>query len=86
MNPTKLNDYENSGIEAAAEATISDVVESVLQHLWKSGVRDLEALNSENFENILTGLSVSPEYREALRKTFLAYGQHVRTALTNLRD
>lgn len=86
MNPTKLEETETSALDTAAEKTISDVFDAVLQVLWGEGIRDLEAMNGDNYPVIMGKVAASTEYREALRKTFLAYGQNVRMALTNMKD
>lgn len=86
MNPTKLIETEAEALDAAAAKTIEDVFDAALQILWGEGIRDLEAMNGDNYPVILGKIAASPDYREALRKTFLAYGQNVRTALTNMKD
>lgn len=86
MNPMKLVETEAQALDAAAAQTMGDVMDAVFTQLWAHGVRDLEALNSENFGKIQADIAGSADYREALRKTFLAYGQNVRTALTNIKD
>jgi hypothetical protein len=43
-------------------------------------------MNGDNYPVILKKIAESADYREAIRKTFLAYGQNVRTALTNFKD
>lgn len=86
MNPVKLVETEAQALDAAAAQTIEDVFDAALQILWGEGIRDLEAMNGENYPVILGKIAQSPEYREAIRKTFLTYGQNIRTALTNVRD
>lgn len=86
MNPTKLVETEAQALDAAAAKTISDVVDAMLTQLWAHGIRDLEAMNSNVFEKVLADMAKSPDYREALRQTFLAYGHNIRTALTNIKD
>lgn len=86
MNPTKLIETEAQALDAATASTIEDVFDAALQILWGEGIRDLEAMNGDNYPKILAKIAQSPDYREAMRKTFLAYGQNVRTALTNLKD
>jgi hypothetical protein len=86
MNPMKLIETEAQALDAAAGQTIEDVFDAVLQVLWGEGIRDLEAMNGENYPSIMSKIAQSPDYQEAIRKTFLAYGQNVRTALTNIRD
>lgn len=86
MNPTKLVETEAQALDAAAAQTIADVFDAAMQILWGEGIRDLEAMNGDNYPVILKKIAESGDYREAIRKTFLAYGQNVRTALTNLKD
>lgn len=85
MNPAKLVETEAQALDAAAAQTVEDVFDAALQILWAEGVRDLEAMNGDNYPVILAKIAHSTDYHEALRKTFLAYGQHVRTALTNMK-
>jgi hypothetical protein len=86
MNPTKLSETEAQALDSAAAQTMADVVDAVFTQLWAHGIRDLEALNSEVFGKIISDIAASADYREAVRNTFLAYGQNVRTALTNMKD
>lgn len=86
MTPTKLVETEAQALDAAAATTMSDVMDAMLTQLWAHGIRDLEALNSDLYGKVLADIAASADYREALRKTFLAYGHNVRTALTNLKD
>lgn len=86
MNPMKLVETETHALDAAAAETMADVIDAVFTQLWAHGIRDLEALNAEVFGKVLADIAASADYREALRKTFLAYGKNIRTALTNIRD
>jgi len=86
MNPTKLVETEAKALDAAATATIEDIFDAALQVLWGEGIRDLEAMNGDNYPVILKKIASAPEYREAMRKTFLAYAAAIRTDLTNMRE
>jgi hypothetical protein len=86
MNPMKLVETETHALDAAAAETMGEVIDAVFTQLWAHGIRDLEALNADVFGKVIADIAASADYREALRKTFLAYGKNVRTALTNIKD
>ena len=86
MNPMKLVETETAALNAAASKTMENMLDAILQILWGEGIRDLEAMNGDNYPVILKKIAESDDYREAIRNTFLAYGQNIRTALTNLKD
>jgi len=86
MNPIKLLETEDKALEAAAAQTIEDVFDAAMQVLWAEGIRDLEAMNGSNYTTILKRIAGSAEYREAMRKTFLAYAGNVRLQLSNMKE
>ncbi len=85
MNPLKLNETETQAIAQAAQQTVSDVVDAVFQQLWAAGIRDLEALNGDNYPKILAEIANSPGYADAMRATLIAYSGNIRTAVANLK-
>ena len=84
MNPTRLEETEMQALDTALSQTVSDIFDAALQILWGEGIRDLEAMNGDNYPGILAKIAASPDYREAVRKTFLAYGQNIRLGVTNV--
>ncbi len=85
MNPVQLVETEAQALDAAAAQTIEDIFDAAMQVLWGEGIRDLEAMNGDNYPVILKKIAGSPDYREAMRKTFLTYASNIRTQLTNIK-
>jgi hypothetical protein len=86
MNPIKLTETEAQAIDAAAAKTVDDVISAAFGTLWGEGIRDLEALNGDNFPVVTAKIAASPEYRAALRDTLVAYTVAIRTAVANAKE
>ena len=85
MNTQTVEQIEAIAIDKASSLTVEDVMSAMFTVLWGNGIRNLEAMNGENYKTIVAEIAASPDYRQALRKTLLAYSNHVRVAVVNTK-
>jgi hypothetical protein len=85
MKPNQLHDIEHGAIEAAVKETRGDILSALFNEMWAHEVKDLTQMKADDFNAMLTALSESKQFNDAIKKCFLAYTRAVRLELTNLR-
>jgi hypothetical protein len=83
MKPNELHDIEHGAIEAAVKETVGDLFSALLTELWEHELKDLTKMKADDFNIMLTAISDSKPFCDAIKKTFLAYTRAVRLELTN---
>lgn len=82
MTQEKLLPIEDKCIGKAIEASAQATLSPIFQAIWELGIRDVADMTPEQYAQISERVVSSPEYREAVRQMFFAYGNFVRVSIT----